>query len=41
MKRGIIVDTHDDLEAIEKAVGVLYKRPVCVCTHREEANCDA
>jgi len=27
MKRGIIADTHDDLEAIEKAVGELYEDP--------------
>lgn len=27
MKLGIIADTHDDLEAIEKAVGELYEDP--------------
>ncbi len=41
MKLGIIADTHDNLEAIEKAVGVLYERPFCICTRREEANYDA
>lgn len=27
MKLGIIADTHDNLEAIEKAVGGLYEDP--------------